>query len=235
MKFQKLTDGRHALVLEESESKLGLKEGDYEAHKTPKGIELREVEMDRKEKTFYDKLYRLKFKDRIEGILEKSLSEEEKLTLLELVKKGKVLKYKGGDQYRNHLYVTDEEFTRMNSENQSKATSGASVQGFASNGYYKTKSQEEAVELSQKHAEEIRSGEVLGVKSFSGDYYVIRRGVFEDCYPKVLASLSKGEKTAEDVASEIKADADKCEIVLGLLNDQGQVFEKSRGSYRLVK
>ncbi|HLD80794.1 MAG TPA: hypothetical protein VJA40_02220 [archaeon] len=256
-------DGKLVLEFSEKEAQeLGLSEKEeYELLKAANGVTL--ARRADSEKEFLEKLEAMPFSSRVEGGIENVLPHDELMLLTKMAKRGTLKKYKGGEQYKKHIYVTPLEFEKLSrgekipmpqqkppvvaqkkeeplrqreaAPQEQKTELGAAAEKLASEGYAKTKDYGEVSLASSKFAQELREGKMLGMKGFTGDYYLVRRDVLEALKPKVLEALEKGERHIEELASELKSEAEKCEVLLAFLNEQGFVYEKRKGVYKKIQ
>ena len=94
---------------------------------------------------------------------------------------------------------------------------------------------EAARRLSQRLNQEIRRKEVLGTKSFSGDYFVIKTALYEKHSPAVL-NLVKGkpEISADELAERLRMDKQLVMAICEFLREEGEITERRREVYRFV-
>lgn len=97
--------------------------------------------------------------------------------------------------------------------------------------YWVFDSEVEAVEFSRRHATEFSSGEILGVRSFDGKFYAIRRSLYTRILPRILEVLKETPSTIDDVANSVKLPKDLVRCVLEIAREEGTVVERQGGVY----
>ncbi len=101
-------------------------------------------------------------------------------------------------------------------------------------GYWVLESEPEALEFSKRFSQQLSSGEIIGVKSFDGKYYAVRRDVYNKLIPLITRFLSDGGKTVEELSTFLKADKELIKAVLEVAREEGVVIERSGGMYELL-
>jgi hypothetical protein len=197
-----------------------------------------EQELDKK---ILDKLVQSGLKERVEGRFERMLNEQERKRFEKLVAEGRVIKFKLSDKYKKAVYKLPEELNKSDNkseqmhseEEQAEATP---LEVLETQGYVIIDSEAEARRFSETMRAAVQSGEVRGVKSFDGKYYVISTELLERYAPKVLSVLSdQGPASVEQISAHIKTDSLLVKTVCELLRESGQVVEKRRNIYALVE
>lgn len=95
--------------------------------------------------------------------------------------------------------------------------------------------EQEAKEASAELAQEIRKRAVLGARGFDKKYYVCSRQFFENALLRIKKAIGDGEKTAGEISSASKLPFDAALVIITLLKEEGELIEKKRGSYALVR
>lgn len=89
----------------------------------------------------------------------------------------------------------------------------------------------EARNFGQAFSDKAKSGLVRGLRAFDRKYYFIAKGFAEEKEVKVMAALEKGDKTAQELSSEIGVAPEGCRALLIHLAEAGEVLEKQKGKY----
>ncbi len=94
----------------------------------------------------------------------------------------------------------------------------------------------EAKQLSQSMCDQIRRKEVMGTKSFDGDYFVIKSTMYEKQSPVVL-SLIKGNSpiSADEIAKTLRLDKQLVMAVCEFLKEEGEISERRKELYEFIK
>jgi len=94
----------------------------------------------------------------------------------------------------------------------------------------------EAKQLSQKMGEQIRRKEIMGTRSFDGDYFVIKSTMYEKQSPAVL-SLIKGNSpiSADEIARTLRLDKKLVMAVCEFLKEEGEISERRKEIYEFIK
>jgi len=281
---------------DEQAEKLGLaKGGRYELVKVKDGFfVLHEAAAQKVQKPVQDhdsKIFSLlgakKLAERVEGKFESLLDSAEKIRLKELVKEGRVVRFKLSDQYKKAVYKTKEEAEATMPKPRPSGTSPLIVPGRQAvpkaqavekpqappksqaesrpepqknpapaaapaaagvsqkpkedysleRDHFTVVSNDEAARrLSQRLSQEIRRKEVIGTKSFDGDYFVIKSSLYEKQAPAVL-KLIKGsqEISAGELAERLRLDKQLVIAVCEFLKEEGDITERRREVYRSVE
>lgn len=192
-----------------------------------------------KEKELIRKMLAIRFERRIPAEVAKLLSKDEKETLGSLIAKKAVQIFHGGKYEKEGVYnVSDAAFNSVREPVQSSLPSpGAiavpvsTIAHLDSYGWMVLENEADARGFGNAFSEKVKSGDVRGTRAFDMKYYFVRRAFFEEWEKKVLLSLTKSEKSAEEVAAEAGMDAGGCHALLLHLCDSGEAMEKHRGKF----
>jgi len=179
--------------------------------------------------------------DLVEGKFEQQLSDKEKKALLELIISGKIFVFKLNDSYKKGIYrVHDEEETTKTqtvkeSENFEAVKKLLPDYNLETDGFIATTNNERAKILSSEHKEQIEKGELKGIKSFEGVYYLIENYLLTKYTTKLLSFFENNPQTsAEELAKEINVSLDLAKIVCEFLKEDGELLEKTLGQYSYI-
>ncbi|MBN1156466.1 hypothetical protein JXA85_02535, partial [Candidatus Woesearchaeota archaeon] len=227
-KLIKLSGGDSALIITPKQKKaLGLDETyEYEIRRiTENRWEIIQTDVtEYKEKNLVDKLESMTFHDRMEGNLEKQLSIKEYEALVILLKTGEVIKFKGGEQYKKHVFITKKEYDRITGKKEKASEPKSSEdpeETFKNNGFSVIKNSKDAYEFSRAHYSDFQKGAAVGIKSFTGSYYVIKKTVFQDNYAKVIGALKEEKDSIHTISKYIGKDEQLTECLLAIMQDKG--------------
>ncbi len=193
-------------------------------------------------------------KERVEGKFEKCLNEKELKRFNELLKQGGVIKFKLSKNYTKAIYKSRAENEReenkkgRGSDDKRIAIPMPNVAGQRGNagmpaasldldekGYLVIRNEVEAKKLSAELTERTKRGEIKGMKSFDGNYYVILTELYGDLAKKIVNHMEK-KKTAQldEIANDLKIDKTLAKIVCEFLMEDGSLSEKRKGLYQYV-
>ncbi|MBT7241456.1 MAG: hypothetical protein HN878_03125 [Candidatus Diapherotrites archaeon] len=181
--------------------------------------------------------------DLVEGKFEQQLGDKEKRALLELVSSEKVFVFKLNDSYKKGIYrVKDEEGNektkkrgKRESENFDAEKKALPDYTLETDGFIATTNNERAKILSGEHKEDIEKGELKGLKSFDGIYYLIENDLLEKYMSAVLNSFEKKhETTLIELTKEINVSEELVRIVCEFLKEDGELLEKTKGQYTYI-
>ena len=192
------------------------------------------------EKELLRKLLSIRFENRTPAEVGRAISKEEKLILESLMAKKAVQLFHGVKYEKEGVYnVSDFAFNSVREpSSQPSAPSGpmapmsvSSVDHLDSFGWMVLENETDARGFGNAFSEKIKTGEVKGTRAFDMKYYFVKRAYFEEWEKKVQLSLSKSEKTTEEIAAAAGMPPDGCRAVLLHLCEEGEAMEKHRGKF----
>lgn len=92
-----------------------------------------------------------------------------------------------------------------------------------------------ARELSQQLEYQIKSGEIMGVRGFDKKFYIASRSFYDSTSSKIIEAKLAKEFQLQDAAAATKTPEAGCLAVLQIMREGGELLEKKRGVFRLVK
>lgn len=96
-------------------------------------------------------------------------------------------------------------------------------------------SEEEAKQLSRKLNEEIRKREVLGTKSFDGNYFVIKTSLYEKHSPAVLKLIKDNSPiTADELSHTLRLNKQLVKAICEFLREEGEITERRKEIYEYI-
>lgn len=194
--------------------------------------------IDDSEQKIIGMLRTLQPRDRIEGWLEKKLNEQEKKKLEEMLKDGRVIKFKSSEVFRKALYVLPKEMpgkkaAERNFQNTEKPNYDYTLD---KDGFMVVKNELNAKTLSEQLRDRIKAGEIKGVRSFSGEFYIVDAKLLEDSEKKIISELMKETKQdLAQLATKTKLTPTLVKISAEFLKEDGQIMEKKRELYQYIE
>lgn len=204
-------------------------------------------------------------KERVEGKFEKFLNEGELKRFNELLKQGEIIKFTLSKKYTKAIYKSRAEKEREENKNSPGRESAAipagpagsasqswgkkpgqenakkgSAENFAGGnldekGYLVIRNEGDAKRFSSEMGDRMKKGEIKGMKSFDGNFYVILSESYSQFAEKVLTYIEK-KKTAQldEIANDLKIDKTLAKIICEFLMEDGSLSEKRKGLYQYV-
>ena len=219
-------------MLEYDEAELSvLKEGLY-LLRLPERKRVSEVEI-----AVLRKLNSIRFEKRTPAYVEKALTEAERLVLKELERKGLVNVFKGKKDRDGVDNIRDSVYPLLKGKNETVKQEEPRKQpdppGLLGRGFLTLNDKNEAFRLSQQLKQEMRKGDVIGVKGFDGKFYVVTRQYLQKSQAAISSILKEG-MDVHSIASAARMDAEGCAAVLRLMAENGDVLEKKKGVFAPV-
>ena len=193
--------------------------------------------IDETEQKIIGYLYNWQLKDRVQGIFEKKLSGAELKKFGEMLSKDKVWVFKLNEKYRKAIYkpMAEKEKAKNQAkfENREKPIEEYTIEN---DGFLVVKNEMRAKAISEEYQEKIKGGEIKGIRSFSGEFFIIRTDLLVSSQEKVLLAL-RGTKSAELAALSEKTGFTPTlvRIAMEFLKEEGQVIEKRKGYYQYIE
>ncbi len=103
------------------------------------------------------------------------------------------------------------------------------------NGFLVVENEAEAKELSRAMEQKIKTGDVKGVRGFDKKFYIVSRDFYESNVAKVMNSQPKAEFTAAEVTGIVKTPESGAAALLQVMKEEGQLLEKRRGYYQVIR
>lgn len=216
------------------------------------------------DKHIFKLLHEKSLSERVEGKFEELLSEGEKARLKELISEGRVIPFKLNEQYRKAVYKTREEIEalhpvhdqsikkhvsagveketlrpvilpRVHSESNTEKKGSNAKYSLEKNSFAVLSNEEEAKKISQELREQIRRKEILGTKSFDGDYFVIKSALYEKHSPAVLSLIKNNSPiTLSELSEKLRLDTQLVKAICEFLREEGEISEKRKETYTSV-
>jgi succinate dehydrogenase flavin-adding protein (antitoxin of CptAB toxin-antitoxin module) len=177
-------------------------------------------------------------RDKMEGWFEKKLNENENKILQEMLKEGKIIKYKSSEVFRKALYalpknVQKKQVFENKFQNMEKPKYDYTLE---KDGFMVIKNELNAKTISEQLKEKIKAGEIRGLRSFEGDFYVINSVLLQESEKKVLEELSKEkQQTLSQLSSKTNLTPTLVKISMEFLKEDGEVMERKKEVYQYIK
>lgn len=96
--------------------------------------------------------------------------------------------------------------------------------------------EEDARTFSKVFEKELREGSLLGIRGFDKKFYIINSASFSALSEKIMSSLSEAaECSLQELCFRANATEELCVASLLLLKEKGEIIERKKGIYSLVK
>lgn len=107
---------------------------------------------------------------------------------------------------------------------------------FEKHDYAIIKDEVAAKELSSRLSSEIKRKEVLGLRTFDGEYCVIKKDLYDKYAPVILKYIKDNSPiNANRIALDLRIDKPLVKIICELLREKGEILERRRELYEYVK
>ncbi len=203
--------------------------------------------------------------ERVEGKFEELLSKGERERLKELIREGRVVPFRLNERYRKAVYKTREEIEASKSPTTPKAKEGRAVTGteketlrpvilprqqpknpaekpgngskysLEKDSFTVISSEEEVKKICREMKDQIRRKEILGTKSFDGDYFVIKSSLYDKHAPAVLNLIrNNSPMTLTALSEKLRLDRQLVKAICEFLREDGEITEKRKETYAPV-
>jgi biotin operon repressor len=257
-------DGKFLLVLSEKEFReSGMAEGkEFELLKAKDGLLVLAEKQKQPRDELAEKvlllLRKANLSDRVEGRFEKRLNAKELEKFRELLKQKKIVPFKLSEQYKHAVYKTPKEIEEwefeealedgqaagqqrpVQQEKPSKPKSLAnepsnSDYSLARNGFMVVVNENEARRLSDAMSQRIKEGEIKGMKSFDGPFYIIESSLYKRLSTQILSTLEKKKNSScAEIAKELGAGSMAVRVACEFLKEDGSILEKKKEQYSII-
>lgn len=185
-----------------------------------------------------NKIKSKKLSDLVEGKFEETLSTKEVETLKQLLEEKRVIIFKLSDSYKKGVYKINSEENKETVYDSEKFTTDkkhAPDYNLEKDGFLATTNLERAKILSAEHKERIEDGELRGIKSFEGTYYLIDNDLLTNYTNKVINEFNKTQKIElVNLAQNLDASIELIKIVIEFLKEDGEIIERKKGTYQYI-
>ncbi len=187
--------------------------------------------IDEAEQKIIGLLLKKELKSRVEGAFEKLLSESEQAALKKMLEENKVEKFKLNEKYRKAIYRLPEKQKPASKtfEPKEKKPDDYTLED---DGFMIAKTEFVAQQISSRLAEKIKNGEFRGTRAFSGEFYIIDSGLFEQKTKPVTDFLKiKKHATIEELNASLALPKTLIKIICAFLTEDGIILERRKEQY----
>ena len=115
-----------------------------------------------------------------------------------------------------------------------KSTCGEVVE-FGSKGFMVIKNEMLARRMGEELAEGLKSGNVRGMKSFDGNFYIIDNELYKKHTGKVLDFLrERGTADIQEISNSVGLGIELTKAISEFLREDAEIVEKSRNVYKYI-
>jgi len=188
------------------------------------------LQIDETAQKIFGLLKKKSLKERVEGVFEKSLDEKELEKFEQLLKQGRIVRFKLDPSYKKAVYKLPEDQSKKK-QPAKELVDKQNIEDYnlASNGFLVVRNEERAKRISEELEERIKSGEIKGIKSFDGSFYIIETGLLESLKEKVSAFLAQKKNCSmQEIAKALGIGLTPVRIACEFLKEDGTAFEKKK-------
>ncbi len=190
------------------------------------------LQVDETEQRILGSIKKLELRDLVEGIFEKKLKPDELKKFGEMLKSGKVEKFKLNESYKKAVYRAKEQ-EKNQFENTEKPFQEYTLEN---DGFVIAKNENRAKELSNELRDRIKEGEIRGTRSFTGEFYIIKSDLLHSTEEKILTEMKKKKKAdINELEKATGATKTLCKIAVEFLKEDGQMIEKTSEKYQYIE
>jgi len=102
-------------------------------------------------------------------------------------------------------------------------------------GYLVVENENEAKRISQSLERKIKNGEVFGVRGFDKKFYILSRQFYSAFFPRIAKAIGGKQLSASEIAESLKLSEPACAALLQMMKESGELIEKRKGAYEMVK
>jgi hypothetical protein len=184
-------------------------------------------------------LHTHKVQDLIEGRFERLLSDVELQVFNELLSSGKIIAVKTNPKYEKGIYRVakgeNDSIPRVTTIRVPIPEKAVDEYSLLHDGFQVLRTEGAAKAASFDLAERIRAGEIKGIKSFDGFYYLIENILLEKNLPPLVECV-KGKKKMEleELSKETHFPLVLARIILEFAKEDGIIIEKKKNTFAYV-
>lgn len=192
------------------------------------------------EKKLIEMLAKKPLSDRVEGKFEKFLSMAEQKKLNELLKEGRVVKFRLGEKYRKAVYKLKEHISGERKEANSAGPakeeniSEQPSDDIQKNGFAFFSNEFAAKEFSNSHYDDMKSKNIMGMKSFDGNFYFVKKYVYGEKSKVILGYLPKKKGVYLSELGNLLKSRMLARAICEFLKEEGLLIEKKKEFYEAL-
>ncbi|MFH1587871.1 MAG: hypothetical protein ABIA76_00855 [Candidatus Diapherotrites archaeon] len=199
----------------------------------------------------------LPLKERVFGVFESKLNENELIALKKLIAEEKVLEFKLSDKYKKSIYklrneVRGKEIRKTEpkeKERQKEEKSGikrteakkgqdecSSFSNELNSKFVIFSDDMSAKKFSQLNEKDLKDGSLKGMKCFDGSSCFIANELFRPVSVKITDFLDSIDKaTLDEISKGLNTDKNLIRVAMEFLKEEGTILEKKKDLFRLIK
>lgn len=246
--FKRIKNGIWIVVEKEGNNLKDLKEQKGTAKEQIPAAQVKEIkdarEISKEEKKIIALIREKQPRDRVEGWFEKLLNPEELKKFREMLKSGRIVRFRLDKKYKKAIYKLKEEaekdVKKIGGKIETEATPEennliAGGTDFDKDGFAAFYDEQSAKRFSETHREEMKANNIMGIKTFDNAYYFMRTWLFKEKFAPLLEYLGK-KKSGSQLAEMGKTEKDRLrvKIMIEFLKEEGLVIEKRKEFYEAV-
>lgn len=202
---------------------------------------------------------KLPLSQKIEGKFEKLLNVDDLNIFKEMLASKEIVLFKLSDKYKKKIYKVNEDYEQKKQNSDLKVYVPQQVEVAIPNSnvvlqqdvvgksesidkvYYLFDKQNYIILdnsnianiFSQKYVQEFKSGEIIGLKSFDNNYYMINSNLYNKIKPKIL-NYKQDPFSLEEISSKLQLSPDLIKIIFEFLKEECLIVEKRKNLYSFV-
>ncbi len=173
----------------------------------------------------------LTFQDKVEGSFETLLNKEDLSVFKEMLLNKEVEVFKLSDKYKKGVYQMAS-FNKPSSLPSKEQTADFSF--FDTEKYIILNKPEDAKQFSSSYEAQIKAGDILGIKSFDGNYYVINKLLFTKIRDLIFSLNLKDSFSIDFLIEKTTFQKQALKVVIEILKEEGLIIEKRKETYQLL-
>ena len=177
----------------------------------------------------------LPINNKVEGVFEKLLNENELKIFKQLLDSKKIISFKLSDKYKKGIYKVSDS---LNKDNLKNNLDGIENQKIDFSEFDKNKwiilPNKFGLAFSKVYKDQLECKDVIGLKSFDSNYYIIDSGLYEDIKSRILDLNIKDSFEISFIENKLSLNKDLIKIVFEILKEDGVVIEKRKGIYLFI-
>ncbi|MDD3159546.1 MAG: hypothetical protein PHQ98_01090 [Candidatus ainarchaeum sp.] len=173
----------------------------------------------------------------VEGKFEKTLNEQERKALLDLLVTQKVIVFKLNENYKKGIYKINEKQVREKKESENFLAEKKMPVEYTieKDGFISTTNLERAKILSSDYKEEIQEGKLKGIKSFEGIYYLVQTELLQDYKKKIILSFQENKhQNIDEIAIKLNVSKELVKLTCEFLKEDGELLERKKEQYTYI-
>lgn len=184
---------------------------------------------------------KLNIQDKVEGNFEKLLNKDDLSIFKEMVLNKEIDLFKLSSKYKKGIYkvvnlnTDNKEYIKKETTNfKNNQFVKGDFSSFDKHKFIILKNSNDAKEFSTIYQDKIKSKEIIGIKSFDGNYYVVYRYLFLETKDAIFNLNIKGNFTINVLEEKLKLSKDLLKIIIEILKEEGMILEKTKNNYYFV-